>query len=399
VEQGAPKLFKEVSENAAEKFENVKPQELANIVWAYAAVDDRAPQLFEAVVEKAEERLVAMSVLLRVVCLATLLEGLLALQLPACASRLPAARAAFGAARTASMVTMCDAPAEEAAAPAAEEAVAVVEEAVAVVEEAVAVVEEAVEAPTGGKGKGGGTPIEELQVGQEVEGKIKSVMSYGAFVDVGASTDALLHVSEICNEFVKDASEKLTAGETITAKIKAINLEKNQLAITCKEPRERRPRAPKVDLSKFEGADDKEFVTGKVNSITDFGAFVTLEEGVDGLVHISQIQEGGVGQVSDVLKEGQEVQVRITSVDKAKRRIALSMLQWSEKSERPRRGGGFGGDMGFGEADKEFKMSVEEVEALAVGDEFAGAFESAFARAAEVQQSKASKSKYGRQVL
>ena len=206
-------------------------------------------------------------------------------------------------------------------------------------------------------------------------------------------------MSEISNEFIKDATEKLTAGESVTAKIKAINLEKKQLALTCKEPQAPRPRRqPKADLTEFESADDKEFITGKVNSITDFGAFVTLKEGVDGLVHISQVQEGGVGKVSDVLTVGQEVQVRVTSVDKAKRRIALSMLPWKEKSEREERG--FRGpDVGFGEADKEFQMSAEEVEALTVGDEFTGAFEVAFARAASVKKMKAEKTKYARQVL
>jgi len=119
-------------------------------------------------------------------------------------------------------------------------------------------------------------------------------------------------------------------------------------------------------------------------------------------VHISQVQEGGVGKVSDVLTVGQEVKVRVTSVDKSKRRIGLSMLEWSERQERRGRGGGgggFGGDVGFGEADKEFQMSVEEVEALTVGDEFASPFEAAFARAAEVQAAKADKKRYSRQVL
>jgi ribosomal protein S1 len=243
------------------------------------------------------------------------------------------------------------------------------------------------------------TPLEELEIGQEVDGKIRSVMSYGAFIDIGAATDALLHVSEISNEFIKDATEKLTAGESITAKIKAINLEKQQLALTCKEPQARKPRV-KVDLTEFEGADEKAFITGKVNSITDFGAFVTIKEGVDGLVHISQVKEGGVGKVSDVLSVGQEVQVRVTNVDKSKRRIGLSMLPWSEKPEREERGGGgFRGDVGFGEADKEFRMNAEELEALTVGDEFAGAFDAAFSRAAEVQKMKASKTKFARQVL
>merc|ERR1719454_1585353 len=184
-------------------------------------------------------------------------------------------------------------------------------------------------------------------------------MTYGAFVDIGAATDALLHVSEITNEFVQDANEKLKAGESITAKIKAVNLEKKQIAITCKDPAERRPPRVKVDLSKYEGADDKEFITGKVNSITDFGAFVTIKEGVDGLVHISQVREGGVGKVSDVLEVGQEVQVRVTNVDKSKRRIGLSMLEWKERSER---GGGGGGMRGMEMFEEAPKLSAEELE-------------------------------------
>ena len=301
----------------------------------------------------------------------------------ACCSRLPASRV-VNSARFA-QVCLCDAgdaaPAEAAAeaAPAPE-------------------AEAAAEAPKK-KPRANKTPLEELEVGQEMEGKIRSVMSYGAFVDVGAATDALLHVSEISNEFVKDATEKLTAGETVKAKIKAINLEKQQLALTCKDPaqaRERRPRAPKVDLSKYEGADEKEFITGKVNSITDFGAFVTLEEGVDGLVHISQVQEGGVGKVSDVLSVGQEVKVRVTNVDKAKRRIGLSMLEWKERSER---GGGGGGMRGMEMFEEAPKLSAEELEALTVGDVFASPFEAAFARADMVQVSKAKKERYTRQML
>jgi len=244
------------------------------------------------------------------------------------------------------------------------------------------------------KKRGNKTPIEELEVGAELEGKIRSVMPYGAFVDVGASTDGLLHVSEISNEFIQDATEKLTVGDAITCKVKAINLEKQQLALTCKEPQAR--RKPRPDLSEYESADDKEFITGTVNSITDFGAFVTIKEGVDGLVHISQIQEGGVGKVEDVLSVGQEVQVRVTSVDKAKRRIGLSMREWTESSARNKRrggGGGFGGDS-FGEADKEFQMSADELEKLTVGDEFSSPFEAAFERAATVAKAKAEKTKY-----
>lgn len=271
------------------------------------------------------------------------------------------------------------------------------EEPVAAVEEvAAAAPAEAPAAPR--RARKAKTPLTELVVGSEVTGKIRSVMAFGAFIDFGAATDGLLHVSEICNEFVKDANEKLTAGETVTCKIKSINLEKNQLALTCKEDAPPRERKPKVDLSKFDNADPQEFLTGKVNSITDFGAFVTLEEGVDGLVHISAIQDGGVKSVSDVLSVGQEVQVRITSFDKQKRRIGLSMRPYEEGEEKQGRGGG---RRDFSMDDSDFKLSAEELEALTVEDEgeTVSTFEAAFARAAFVQQAKAEGKNYAPQRL
>ena len=305
-----------------------------------------------------------------------------------CPTRVPASRVLSPpAVATRAAVFLCDAPAEEAAATEAPVAEAAPED-------------EAAAAPAR---KGNKTPLEELEVGAELQGKIRSVMSYGAFVDVGASTDGLLHVSEISNEFVKDATEKLTAGDSISCKVKAVNLEKNQLALTCKEPRApRAARKPRADLTEFESADPKEFITGTVNSITEFGAFVTIKEGVDGLVHISQIQDGGVGKVEDVLSVGQEVQVRVTSVDKSKRRIALSMREWVERSEQePRRGGGggFGGDLGFGEADQPFQMNDAELEELTVGDEFPSPFVAAFERADMVKAKKAAKERYTQAVL
>merc|ERR1712039_677371 len=137
------------------------------------------------------------------------------------------------------------------------------------------------------------------------------------------------------------------------------------------------------------------------NSIQSYGAFVTLKEGVDGLVHISAIQEGGVGKVEDVLKEGQEVQVRIVSFDKSKRRIGLSMKPWTEESaaaeksgKRQRRGG-----RDDFEDDSAFQLTVEELEALSVTVEptdmdVLSPFDAAFARADEKQTLKASGKKF-----
>jgi len=321
------------------------------------------------------------------VCSMLLLRTTEALQLPTCCtSRLVASRV-LGTSASRAAVCLCAAEGEEGTVAEAAEVPAAAPEAAA----------KPARAPKGNK-----TPLEELEAGAEVEGTIRSVMNYGAFVDIGAATDGLLHVSEISNEFVKDATEKLTAGEKVTCRIKAVNIEKQQLALTCKDPNapSSAPRKARPDLSEYEGADEKAFVGGKVNSITDFGAFVTLKEGVDGLVHISQIQEGGVKSVGDVLAIGQEVQVRVVQVDAAKRRIGLSMKPWSDKperNERPQRGGG--GMTSFGEADKEFQMSSDELETLTVGDDLPSPFEAAFERATVVQKAKEAKGKYAVQVL
>lgn len=279
--------------------------------------------------------------------------------------------------------------------------------ATAFMQEAAADAAPAVEAPKAPAAKGSKTPIADLSVGSTVEGTVRSVMAYGAFVDIGASTDGLLHVSEICNEFVKDANEKLKAGETLQVRIKSVDLEKNQLALSCKD--ESAARAPrgggrkKVDLSEYESADPKVMITGKVNSITDFGAFVTLKEGADGLLHISQIQEGGVGKVSDVLSVGDEVQVRVVSFDAAKRRIGLSRLPYVEGEEndggRKKRREGGGGGGAFAD-DAAFKMKAEELEAAVVVDgEYDGPFSAAFARAEVVAEAKKSGKTYEKVVL
>jgi len=254
-------------------------------------------------------------------------------------------------------------------------------------------------------GKPRRSQLEDLSEGEVVEGKIRSVMTYGAFVDIGASTDGLLHVSEISNEFVKDANEKLSVGDTVSCKIKSINLEKKQLALTCKEPsagggRQGGGGRKRADLSAYSSADPKTFLSGKVASITDYGAFVTLEEGVDGLVHISAIQEGGVGKVSDVLSVGKEVQVRVISFDESKRRIGLSMIPYVEGEEAKPQGGrrekGGRGDRSssFGD-DSAFQMTEEELQSLEVTDgEFVSPFDAAFKRAEKVQTAKEKKEKY-----
>lgn len=250
-----------------------------------------------------------------------------------------------------------------------------------------------------GRSRAPKTPLEDLEQGVEMQGTVRSVMNYGAFVDIGAATDGLLHVSEISNEFVKDATEKLAVGDTVTVRIKSINFEKKQMALTAKDesaaPQSRGPRV-QVDYSEFEGADEKEFITGTVSRVQDYGAFIALKEGIDGLVHISEIQDGGVSAVADVLSPGQEVQVRIINVDSSKRRIGLSMRPWVAPEDRPQRKpredrGGRDDD------DAAFKLTSEELEAMATGDdEEVSVFDMAFIRMETAQQAKKEGKKFVR---
>eukprot|EP00967_Tisochrysis_lutea_P099819 scaffold148514_cov22-Tisochrysis_lutea.AAC.1 len=257
-------------------------------------------------------------------------------------------------------------------------------------------------------------PIEELEVGSMVEGTVRSVQQYGAFIDIGYTTDGLLHVSEMADTFVKDANDMFSQGDAVTVRVKSVDLEKQQVALSNKDPnvkptggarRGGRQERESVDLSEFKNADEKEFITGTVRSIQSFGAFVNLKEGVDGLLHISEIQEGGVKSVEDVLSEGQEVQVRVVSFDD-KRRIGLSMKPYVELTEeekaekvagrRPRRQRGGGLD-----DDAAFKMAPEEIAKLTLDFEElpTSPFAAALTRAEEVKEAKATKKKYAPVVL
>lgn len=343
--------------------------------------------------------------LLVLACLLCLSAALLPCQTRIVASRVAAPRAFWA-------VRMCDAgdAAPEATASEATTPAAVAEEPAA-----------ADAAAPARKSRGQKLPLNELVVGSMVEGTVRSVQSYGAFVDIGFASDGLLHVSEMSDAFVKDANDMFKVGDTMTVRVKAVDLEKSQVALSNKDPSAAKPPSgprggggggsrkdrDSVDMSEFKDADEKAFITGTVRSIQSFGAFINLKEGVDGLLHISEIQEGGVKSVGDVLTEGQEVQVRVVSFDD-KRRISLSMKPFVELTEeekadkvagrRPRRqrsGGGFSDD------DAPFKMEPAELEKLTLDyeQEPASSFAAALMRAEEIKAAKSAKKKYSDLVL
>ena len=160
--------------------------------------------------------------------------------------------------------------------------------------------------------------MEELAEGQVREGTVRSLQDYGAFVDLGG-VDGLLHVSQLSWQRVKHPSEVLTVGQPIKVKVKKIDAETGKISLAFRDLTEN-PWA--TVAQKYPVTSTHQ---GKVTKIMDFGAFVELEPGIEGLVHISELSHGRVWRASDVVSIDQEVEVKVLSVDTEQQRISLSM--------------------------------------------------------------------------
>lgn len=155
-----------------------------------------------------------------------------------------------------------------------------------------------------------------IAIGDVVEGIIKNVTDFGAFIDLGGA-DGLLHISEMSWGRVENPKKVFKAGETIKTLIKDISGEK--IALSLKFPEAN----PWADAANKYAAGN--IVLGRVARMTDFGAFVELEPGVDALLHVSQISRDHVEKPSDVLGVGQEIEAKIVDFNEVDRKISLSM--------------------------------------------------------------------------
>ncbi len=160
--------------------------------------------------------------------------------------------------------------------------------------------------------------LEELAPGQIREGIVRSLRDFGAFVDLGG-VDGLLHVSQISWERIKHPSDVLQVGQKVRVKIEKIDPQTHKIGLNLRDFTEN----PWSNVSTKYPVTSR--VTGKVSRLTDFGAFVRLEPGVEGLIHISELAHGRVFRASDVVSEGQEVEVKVVSVDPEAQRIGLSL--------------------------------------------------------------------------
>ncbi len=183
---------------------------------------------------------------------------------------------------------------------------------------------------------------ETMKEGDTVEGTVRKIMDFGAFVDIGG-VDGLIHLNDLSHDRVnhgaKGVAQHVSEGQKVTVQILKLDWEANRIGLGLKQLQADPFSAAASEV--VEGAE----MTGKVTKILDFGAFVEVAPGVEGLVHISELEWRRVGDVNEVLSENEVVQVMVLKVDPDDRKISLSIKQLKE---RPQQSGGSGGGKGRG---------------------------------------------------
>jgi len=169
-------------------------------------------------------------------------------------------------------------------------------------------------------------------MGSVVKGKIRNMTAYGAFVELEEGIDGMIHVSDLSwTRKINHPSEVLKKNDEVEAIVLDIDKVNQRISLGIKQ----------LESDPWKEIDQKykigDLVTGKVTKLASFGAFVQLQDDIDGLVHISQLSEEHVAKVKDVLKVGQEVEARVIKVDKAERRIGLSIKAAHYSDEELRR--------------------------------------------------------------
>ncbi|MBE6612406.1 MAG: bifunctional 4-hydroxy-3-methylbut-2-enyl diphosphate reductase/30S ribosomal protein S1 [Ruminococcaceae bacterium] len=159
---------------------------------------------------------------------------------------------------------------------------------------------------------------EQVEEGQQYRGEVKSLMSYGAFVDLGG-VDGMVHSTELSWRRIKHPSEVVNVGDVIDVVVKSVDKEAKRISLTYKTA----DQDPwKIFTDKYQEGD---VATVKIVSLMDFGAFAEVVPGADGLIHVSQITREKIAKPADVLNVGDEVEAKITKIDMDAHKISLSM--------------------------------------------------------------------------
>jgi len=183
--------------------------------------------------------------------------------------------------------------------------------------------------------------IDDLVVDAKYEGTVKGVSDYGAFVDIGCSNgDGLVHKSQLADSFVSNPADIVSVGDKVNVRILSVDLEKGQFSLSMKSPgsAERKPRGGggrgARDMSKYENMGPEETLEATVQTLTAYGCFVNFEDGVSGLVHISQLSEGRVESVEEAVSAGDKVTVRVLGVESGKLNLTMKKYDPDAKPER-----------------------------------------------------------------
>jgi small subunit ribosomal protein S1 len=159
-----------------------------------------------------------------------------------------------------------------------------------------------------------------FSTGQRISGKVMRVEAFGAFVDIGGGLEGLVHVSNISRKRVENAASAFKPGDTVEAVILEIKDNGKRIGLSMKA----------LEPDPWDGAAQRYsvglIVTGRITRLTDFGAFVELEPGLEGLLHVSQMGKERVRRPSELVKPGQELSVRISAVEPERQRLSLSRL-------------------------------------------------------------------------
>ncbi|USS91057.1 30S ribosomal protein S1 [Fructilactobacillus carniphilus] len=162
-----------------------------------------------------------------------------------------------------------------------------------------------------------------IKPGDVIEGTVARLTNFGAFIDLGGM-DGLVHISEISYDHVSKAADVLEVGEKVKVKVLSVDPDRDRISLSIKQLQP----GPWDDIE--EKAPVGSVLDGKVKRLVDFGAFVEVFPGVEGLVHISQISHKHIDKPSDALKSGEDIKVKVLSIDPEEHRLALSMKALEE---------------------------------------------------------------------
>ncbi|PTX59885.1 SSU ribosomal protein S1P [Melghirimyces profundicolus] len=169
--------------------------------------------------------------------------------------------------------------------------------------------------------------LDSLEPGQILEGTVQRLTDFGAFVDIGG-VDGLVHVSELAWTRVEHPSEVLSEGDRVKVKVLKVDKDNERISLSIKETQP----GPWDKVS--DAIQTGDVVKGTVKRLVSFGAFVEVYDGVEGLVHISQISRRHIASPSEVLEEGQEVRVKVLDMQPEQKRISLSIKEVEQEEAR-----------------------------------------------------------------